>query len=161
MSDIESLRPLLRGIEELNWQRLAMTLPPGERAIWKPNKAGWLIDWTLVATNPAITIEHNFWGQKITYTITQAYTYYLGVGTDPPSSVPNPAFNWISKWDAVLSLYSIVYTPRPYDYYTDQMYIEIINNETTPITIVGVNVHYLNLLDEAEYKESLREIFAK
>ena len=153
---LEAFRPLLRGIEEYNWQRANFNIPTGDRAHWKPDHAGWLIDWALVTMNPNVIVEHNFWGQKISYSPAQFYaattdsTFYV---------VPNPAYNWFSKWDIMNSIYSMLYTPRPYDYFTDDMYIDVINDTGLPAQILGLNVHYLDLIHPEEYIKSVKEIY--
>jgi len=151
---IESLRPFLRGIEELNFGKQLFTVKAGEHERWKPDKAGWLVDFSIASTSPLIAIEHNFWGQKLSYNLYQAYT--LG-----NSLYPNNAVQWFTKYDTVNSVYTMFYTPRPYDYYTNIMYIDIKNETGSDISVISILIHYLSITDVNELKKSIQEVLSK
>jgi len=156
---IESLRPFLRGIDELAWFVVNKSLNPGESIEFRPGKAGWLVDIAVVVDTPYLSVKHNYWGQDIEYSIYSVYVY--------GNLSTNVAYNYVTKYDTVNNIYSMAYAPRPFKYYTKSAYIKITAPLINPITLVPITtpatityllVHYLEITDLDELKKSMQEV---
>lgn len=158
--NLETILPLLKGVEEQSLYKSLKTLAPTEYLDFYPHKKGYLIDASCIVNSPYVRVIQNFWGQELSYDI---YTIYAIAGV----TIPNNAANYSPKYDVINNIYSLIYTPRPYKYYNDNAYIKVIAPSIDPTTGLPIVtslyvyvflVHYIQIENMNDFKESLKDV---
>jgi len=159
MPTIMELLPFLRGVEEKFWLRLNETLRPGEYIQWEATHKGWILAIVVAANNRYAWIEHN------RYESPMRYTYYhlnqLGVIGTSDVTV------WLSRYDTTANFYCAFLTQRPLMVFKPGFYCRITAPDKDPITgspitsptvVYEFAVEYIDVINEDEFRESLREL---
>lgn len=151
MFDLESLRPLIEGVQDLVYSELNKTLVEGETLEWRPDKAGWVQGVLGAFNTPLIEVTENLWGQEIITTVTAWQTLI-------DDKLVNDHFTWVGKSSAVTPIYTLMYTPRPYKYYRKGSYIKL-KAPTGGCVVYAFQVYYLEIDDVDVLRRSIKELF--
>jgi len=153
------LLPLLRGLNEDVYQVEAKALNPAEKETWRAEYPGWVTLIEAQVNHRGFVVTNALMKQPISFT-------YYSVMRQGITAV-NPDM-WLTIYDDPTTRYMLVYGPRPYYRAVRRDdYFQLQSPTVDPATGAGVataqtinlfRVRYIYIIDEPEFRKSLREL---